>query len=292
MNQQLEVLDDIKAIKKRPSSLYNNIQRSILRYPGGKTWFLPVFKRWLTSKSCSESILLEPFAGGAISALTAVLDGFVSSAILAEKDEDVAAVWQTVFSRYNKWLADAILNFELTEDNILLQSEKSLISKRERALNTIIRNRINRGGIISPTGGRLNKGEKDKGINSRWYPETLHDRINNIIPFAKQFSVINGDGIRLIKKYAFDKNVLAFIDPPYIDAGLRLYSHSKLDHKKLFEAVSSMNGHFLMTYDNHDTVLKLCEEFKLPYTTVVMKNTHHKTKTEIIISNSLDWFNS
>ena len=253
---------------------------------------MPVLKQWLEHSSNDNSVFLEPFAGGAISALTAVLDGFVASAILIEKDEDVAAVWKTIFGRSGKWLAEAIMDFELSDENISMQAQKSGSSTKERALNTIVRNRINRGGIIAPSGGRLNKGEKDKGINSRWYPETLSARLLNLIPYKSNFSVKCGDGIRAINKYAENPNMLVFIDPPYIDAGTRLYSHSKLNHKRLFEAVASVQGSFLMTYDNHPRVLELCEEFDFPNTTIMMQNAHHKTKTEIIISNNLEWFNN
>lgn len=41
------------------------------------------------------------------------------------------------------------------------------------AFQTILRNRINRGGILAPGAGRIKNGESGKGKKSRWYPDTL-----------------------------------------------------------------------------------------------------------------------
>ena len=37
-------------------------QRSPLRYPGGKTWFIPHVRAWLSKTK--PDVLLDPFAGG------------------------------------------------------------------------------------------------------------------------------------------------------------------------------------------------------------------------------------
>ena len=62
-----------------------------LRYPGGKTWLVPHILEWL--KTTRPSILIEPFAGGGIVSLTAVMDGLVERAIMVELDREVAAFW-------------------------------------------------------------------------------------------------------------------------------------------------------------------------------------------------------
>lgn len=59
-------------------------QRSPLRYPGGKTWLVPHIREWL--RKTAPEILIEPFAGGAIVSLTAVM---------IELDRDVAAFWRS-----------------------------------------------------------------------------------------------------------------------------------------------------------------------------------------------------
>jgi DNA adenine methylase len=46
-----------------------------------------------------------------------------------------------------------------------------------RAFATIIKNRVNRGGILAKVASFIKNGENGKGITSRWYPETLRRRI-------------------------------------------------------------------------------------------------------------------
>lgn len=66
-------------------------QRSPLRYPGGKTWLIPHIREWLSATN--PSILIEPFAGGGIVSLTAVMERLVDQAVMVEIDHDVAAFW-------------------------------------------------------------------------------------------------------------------------------------------------------------------------------------------------------
>ena len=61
-------------------------QRSPLRYPGGKTWLIPHVRAWLGGIRPAPSLLIEPFAGGGIVSLTAVMEGLVSRCLMAELD--------------------------------------------------------------------------------------------------------------------------------------------------------------------------------------------------------------
>jgi DNA adenine methylase len=56
----------------------------------------------------------------------------------------------------------------------IAQSDESL---EARAFATIIKNRVNRGGILAKVTSFIKNGENGKGITSRWYPETLRRRI-------------------------------------------------------------------------------------------------------------------
>lgn len=67
-------------------------QRSPLRYPGGKTWLVPHIRAWLNALE-SPQLLIEPFAGGGITSLTAVMEGLVPNCLMVELDQDVADFW-------------------------------------------------------------------------------------------------------------------------------------------------------------------------------------------------------
>jgi len=70
--------------------------RSPFRYPGGKTWFVPRVRRWLKWLGYKPAKFIEPFAGGAITGLTVAFENLAETVVLVEKDEQVAAVWQTI----------------------------------------------------------------------------------------------------------------------------------------------------------------------------------------------------
>jgi DNA adenine methylase len=93
--------------------------------------------------------------------------------VLVELDEDVASVWQTILNGDGEWLAQAILDFDFSRENIERAIEFCSHSTRDRAFATILRNRVNRGGILAHGAGRMKRGENGKGLSSRWYPETL-----------------------------------------------------------------------------------------------------------------------
>ena len=80
-------------------------QRSPLRYPGGKTWLIPHVRAWLSRLNPRPELLVEPFAGGAIASLTAVMEGWVNRCLMSEIDPDVAAFWQAVL-----WHSDELID--------------------------------------------------------------------------------------------------------------------------------------------------------------------------------------
>lgn len=268
-------------------------QRSPFRYPGGKTWLVPKVRKWLANQKPKPSLLVEPFAGGAIIGLTAVFEQLADHIILAELDEQVAAVWKTVFSEDNEWLVQRILSFDLTKENVLAELSKNPRSMREKAFQTILKNRTFHGGIMAYGSSLIKKGENGKGLRSRWYPSTLAKRIRATARVKDRVSFIEDDGLKVIHKYANRKNTVFFIDPPYTAggkrAGTRLYTHHTLDHNRLFDLVDNIAGDFLMTYDFSGEVLALAVSHEFQTRTVPMKNAHHTRMVELLIGRNLSW---
>lgn len=269
-------------------------QRSPFRYPGGKTWLIPRVRQWLVSLP-KPNCFIEPFAGGAIVGLTVAFEKYADKVILVEKDEQVAAVWRTIINDNSgaQWLADQILQFQLSPESAKELLAKNPRSIRQIAFQTIVQNRINHGGILAPGAGALKHGENGKGILSRWYPETLKRRILDIASVKERISFLQGDGIEIIHKYKDNLNSVFFIDPPYTasikKAGTRLYKYHVLDHEKLFEEIFLAKGDFLMTYDDADEVRALARNFRFETRTIAMNNTHHATMNELLIGRDLSW---
>jgi len=271
-------------------------QRSPFRYPGGKTWLVPRIRQWLSVRQPAEFI--EPFAGGAIVSLTVAAERLAGHVTMVELDEQVAAVWETIISNgEGRWLAEKILSFDLTAESLEEELAKTPRSVRERAFQTILKNRTFHGGILAAGSAPLKHGENGKGIQSRWYPETLKKRILAISEIRKRISFIRGDGLQVIKENARRCDAVFFVDPPYTAgtgkrAGRRLYTHFDLDHEELFRTLGKVAGDFLITYDDAEEVRELAKRHKFDAELIPMKNTHHAEMTELLIGRNLGWVGS
>jgi DNA adenine methylase len=288
-----DVLNDDHILGTRVFNVASVPQRSIFRYPGGKTWFVPYLRKWLKALPEMPIKLIEPFAGGGIVGLTAVFENLAKTTVIVELDPQIAAVWQTILSVEASWLVDRIIKFKLTEKNIETVLTDSPSSIRDKAFQTILKNRINRGGILAAGAGRIKAGENGKGLASRWYPQTLGKRILDIAAIKDRIHFIEGDGIEIMRNNNASENVAFFIDPPYTAggkrAGSRLYTYSEIDHKALFAVTEQLKGSFLMTYDDTKDVRVLAQTHNFNIKNVAMKNTHHAQMTELLISRDLDW---
>ena len=262
--------------------------RSPFRYPGGKTWLVPYVRQWLKSREEKPADFVEAFAGGGIVGLSALFDELTTHLTLIELDEQIGSVWTTILNQGPE-LAARIVAFNLTRENVSTELASVPANIADRAFQTILRNRVQRGGIMAPGAGLLKEGENGHGIASRWYPETLSKRIRDIVGKQKQITFIQGDGIAFIEKHAELKDRAWFIDPPYTVAGRRLYVHSEINHRKLFTAVAKIKGDFLMTYDDASPIRELADEFGFDVYEIPMKNTHHSLMYELLIGRDVDW---
>jgi len=264
-------------------------QRSPFRYPGGKTWLIPTVRRWLKQNK-KATLLIEPFAGGGIVSLTAAFEKLADHITMVEMDEEIAAVWEVIMSDKNKWLADKIFSFNLTHDNIIVELEKPNKLIHDIAFCTILKNRVFHGGILAKGSGMIKKGENGKGISSRWYPKTLHDRIRAIEFVKNKIDFIKGDAFEILEQNINNEEAFFFIDPPYTIAGKRLYTYFDIDHEKLFRLTAQLKGKFMLTYDDTTEIRQLADNYNLQYRTIPMKTTHHLKKNEIIISDNFHWW--
>ena len=262
--------------------------RSPFRYAGGKTWLIPYVRAWLGALPEPPAVLVEPFAGGGGVGLAAIFEDLAERALLIELDEDVSAVWRATLLDGAR-LAERIRAMERTPAALRAAAEASPDGSLEHALGTIVRNRLNRGGILAPGAGRLKLGENGNGLLSRWYPETLARRIEAIHARRGRVATVCADGLSYLARYAAYERAAFFIDPPYVTAGRRLYRHSAIDHERLFALVAELRGDFLLTYDAHDEIRALAERHRFAVAEVAMKSTHHSRKTELLIARRLDW---
>lgn len=260
-------------------------QRSPFRYAGGKTWLVPTIRKWLSE---GANLLLEPFCGGGTVGITAAAENLANSILMVEKDEEVAAVWEVILSD-SEWLANRILMFQMTRENVneVLSAEPTDL--RELAFRTIIKNRTFHGGILAKGAGLIKLGENGKGLKSRWYPQTIARRIRDIAANKDKITFVHGDAFDFFASEEYSGDTYFFIDPPYYVAGKRLYTLSDVNHEKLFDCVSRLKCHYLMTYDKNDYILSLVKKHNLAWRTIPMQTTHLVQKEELLISDNFNW---
>jgi DNA adenine methylase len=277
-------------LKLVPTNVAQVRQLSPFRYPGGKTWLVPEVRSWLISSSLKPSIFVEPFAGGAMVGLSVAAECLADKVILSELDDDVAAVWKTIFQSANTdatWLRKRITGFEVNLPNVREVLESSAKTTREKAFRTIVKNRMQRGGIMAAGAGLIKEGEAGRGLMSRWYPETLASRIKVLAGLRDRVSFEQTDAFKVIKRYAGVPDAFFFIDPPYTaggkKAGRRLYTHNEIDHENLFSLMASVRGSVMLTYDDVSEVRTMAKRHGFRVEAIPMKNAHHEVIRELLI---------
>lgn len=277
----------------KPVNVSQVQQLSPFRYPGGKTWCVPEVRRWLLTLPKKPAVFVEPFAGGSIVSLTVAVEALADRVIINELDADIAAVWHVMFGEDElgfERLCREVLSFNVTRDNVLARFSEKPTSLSERAFQTILRNRVNRGGIMAPGASLQKHGENGRGIASRWYPETLVKRFRVIRSVRSKVTFTQRDAFGVIEENSRGKHTAFFIDPPYTaggkKAGSRLYVHNEIDHTRLFDKIKKTAGQFLMTYDDADEVRELASARGMRINRIPMKSTHHAVHHELLITRS------
>jgi DNA adenine methylase len=274
----------------QPINVAQVAQLSPLRYPGGKTWLVPEIKAWIRGLPARPRTLVEPFAGGAIGGLSIAAERLVDEVILIERDPAVAALWELLVhgtELESDELFQKILEFDMTTDAVDAALSAYATSLPMKAFATIVKNRVNRGGILAPGASRMKAGENGKGLKSRWYPETLVKRMRMIRSFRHRLQAISGDAFELFPMMREEPDTAWFVDPPYTasgkSAGNRLYAFSEVDHDQLFAEMSRAAGPVMMTYDDAPEVWALAQKYGFAVKQVPMKTTHHELKNELLL---------
>ena len=263
-------------------------QRSPLRYPGGKTWLVPHIREWLARTT--PKLLIEPFAGGGIVSLTAVMESLTPASVMVELDRDVAAFWRAAIESGTQ-LAKLVCEFEPSVERLKQMERAAPASVLEHGLRTLVLNRTRRGGVLARGASFSRTGENGKGVLSRWYPKTLAKRLEAIASYAERITFVETDAMKLLPTLltGWGQDAAVFVDPPYTAAGgkragTRLYEHSHVDHAAVFEMLDCHGTNFLMTYDAAPEVVELTRRHGFSAVVLAMKSGHHRRLPELVIT--------
>lgn len=230
------------------------------RYPGGKAFLADVLEARIQEIG-EVTTYAEPFAGGAGAAIELLARGTVSELVLNDFDRRIHSAWRAIIYETDRFVS----RLKSTEVNIetwhkcrrLVEDYDATSDIFELGFATYFLNRTNRSGVIigaGPIGGYDQSGKWK--IDARWYLDTMVKRVEWLGEMRKSITLSNMDGLSFIKGYDKDKakRTFFFIDPPYVQAGAKLYMNamSDLKHKDLAAYLTGEDGidNWLVTYDD------------------------------------------
>ncbi|MCL8017607.1 DNA adenine methylase [Streptomyces sp. AS02] len=232
-------LVEITEVPKHP--LATARYQSPLRYPGAKSGLGRHIKNLVDKGSASlgrPQLLVEPFAGGASTALRLVGAGSVARVLLADADPLVAAFWQTAAAD-TEWLIDRMHDEPVTLErwDYWRRQRAAQLTRKEAAVKCLFLNRTTFSGILhgraGPIGGRTQSGRYR--IDCRFNKESLAQRLRFVgrlyddghiaDVWCKDWSTTLHDVAEWYPMLLPDR-VIAYLDPPYLAKSPRLYAVS------------------------------------------------------------------
>lgn len=122
------------------------------------------------------------------------------------KGEQTAPSWWILTGTYQR---SGVLH-------LIIQAPHSVL---DHGFRTLVLNRTRRGGVLAPGASLTRHGENGGGLCSRWYPDTLAKRLQDIAYHAHQLLFYEGDGVGILDTFADHPGSKFFVDPPYTAAG-------------------------------------------------------------------------
>ena len=215
--------------------------QSPLRYPGAKSGLTSVIMDIVGAAGRvlgRPRLFVEPFAGGASTALRLAGAGYAERILLADADPLVARFWQ-VAAADTDWLIDRMHDEPVTLDrwDYWRAWTPRRADDREIAVKCLFLNRTTFSGILhgraGPLGGRAQNGRYD--IGCRFNKEAIERRLrfvgdlyraNRLVDvWCKDWEKTLGDVAEYYPQLLPDR-VIAYLDPPYLRKSPKLYGKS------------------------------------------------------------------
>lgn len=214
---------------------------SPLRYPGAKSGLAGVISDLVaaaTVKLGMPELFVEPFAGGASTALRLAGTGAVRRVLLADTDPLVATFWK-VAAADTDWLIDRMMDEPVTLErwDHWRDWQASSPDDRELAVKCLFLNRTTFSGILhgraGPIGGRMQ--ESAYKIDCRFNKEALAVRLrfvgdlyaaNRIVDVWRMDWLTTLDRVTEWYPQLIPNRVIAYLDPPYWSKSEKLYRRS------------------------------------------------------------------
>ncbi|SCX37306.1 DNA adenine methylase [Nitrosospira sp. Nsp1] len=266
--------------------------KSPLRYPGGKVSLTGVITRIIKDQRLEGGHLFEPYAGSAAISIALIGSGVCSSASISERDPLLYSFWKCVFTNPSK-LLHLINNTAISLST--WHSLRPLLNLDEPdesqidmlAFSALFFNRTNFSGVLhsGPIGGQSQDSNYD--IDCRFNRDELTERIELLTTLRDKVDVQFADALDVIKAESNNDRVLFYVDPPYFLQGKKLYRYNYRlkGHIALADSLRKANFPWLLSYDNHDVIENLYEDFHNVYQEFRYSSRLPKKESELLITN-------
>lgn len=279
---------------------------SPLRYPGAKRQLFHALRTIISANVPPPRLLIEPFCGGATSALRLAGTGVVEHLVLADADPLVAAFWHVAAFDTN-WLVQTMKEEQVTIQRWDWWRLARPMNRRERALKCLFLNRTTFSGILhgsaGPIGGRAQT--SDYKIDCRYGIEGLERRIRAVGDLADTGRLLDvwhcdwRDSLRRAARFGglTADEIVVYLDPPYVEKAPALYewSFDSAEHDALATALADTDGfQWLLSYDDSPVIRPLyaeCPGYTLrtvDYRYTAAGSATRKSKSELLVSNYPD----
>lgn len=251
------------------------LNRSPLRYPGGKSNITPLIKFIIEKKknvyALDRFTYIEPFAGGAGVAVNLLLDGAVTSIVINDYDKAIYSFWRALKEETDAFI-ELIRRTPVTAEEWYKQKNIYLTKNQKYSLElgfaTFFLNRTNRSGILNeagPIGGYKQKGTYL--IDARFNKKELIQRIQNIATHKKHIFIYNKEVRSFITKILpkYMNHAFVYFDPPYYSNGKRLYKNflRHEDHVEIARCISqNVLCDWILTYDDAPQIHDIYSQYQ------------------------------
>jgi DNA adenine methylase len=232
-------LQDPKPLPDESSAIMR--YQSPLRYPGAKSGLANVIGDLVASAAAKlgkPELFVEPFAGGASTALRLAGTGAVRRVLLADADPLVTRFWQ-VAAADTDWLIDRMWDEPVTLErwDHWRAWTPARLDDRDIAMKCLFLNRTTFSGILhgraGPIGGRQQSSEYK--IDCRFNKKGLETRLRFIGDLYRSNRLVDvwcrnwKDTLEEVpERYPalIPNRIIAYLDPPYMEKSEKLYRHS------------------------------------------------------------------
>lgn len=261
------------------------MNRTPLRYPGGKSIMTPFFIDLIRVNGLQGVSYAEPYAGGAGTAINLLLDGQVRRIYINDANIAIFSFWKYAINESERFIDKIektcidLQNWQYYHNFIKNTQQPSF----ELGFAAFFLSRTNRSGILTagPIGGKSQEKQEKATykIDCRFNKQDLISRIHRISMYKENIVVSNDDAIDFLKSLPADNNNLVYLDPPYFKQGKSLYLnyYSADDHRVLSDYLyNTVNFRWILSYDNVYEIREFYKhfdlyEFQLNYTAQSVK---------------------